>query len=80
MPRIRGVEREGVDPSIEKVFRGQEKKWGAVLAPYPAYARRPTIFKAVQGMWAGLAQSGLVDRGLVALVNRRVAGLNGCVF
>jgi alkylhydroperoxidase family enzyme len=51
-----------------------------VLAPYPFYARRPMVFKAVQGMWAALAQSGLVDHRLVALVNRRVASLNGCVF
>jgi alkylhydroperoxidase family enzyme len=31
-------------------------------------------------MWAGLDASGLLDPGLVALVNRRVAALNGCVF
>jgi alkylhydroperoxidase family enzyme len=80
MPRITGVEREQVDSAIEKAFRGQERKWGAVLAPYPIYARRPTIFRAVQSMWVALAQSGLIDRGLVALLNRRVAALNGCVF
>jgi alkylhydroperoxidase family enzyme len=80
MPRIAGAERSRLDGSIERVFQGQEKKWGTVLAPYPLYARRPTIFRSVQGMWAGLAQSGLLDRGLVALVNRRVASLNGCVF
>ena len=80
MARVHGVERERVDSTIEKAFKGQEKKWGTVLAPYPLYARRPTVFKAVQGMWVGLAQSGLVDHSLVALVNRRVAALNGCVF
>jgi alkylhydroperoxidase family enzyme len=80
MPRVSGVERGQVDASIEKAFQGQERKWGEVLAPYPVYARRPTIFRAVQSMWVALAQSGLVDRGLVALVNRRVASLNGCVF
>ena len=80
MPRVTGVERGQVDASIEKAFQGQERKWGEVLAPYPVYARRPTIFRAVQSMWVALAQSGLVDRGLVALVNRRVASLNGCVF
>jgi alkylhydroperoxidase family enzyme len=80
MPRVTGADRDKVDPSIEKAFQGQERKWGAVLAPYPLYARRPTIFRAVQGMWMGLAQSGLIDRRLVALLNRRVASLNGCVF
>ena len=80
MPRVNGVERAEIDPAIEPAFQGQEKLWGTVLAPYPVYARRPTIFKSVQNMWVGLAQSGLIDRGLVALVNRRVAALNGCVF
>jgi alkylhydroperoxidase family enzyme len=80
MPRISGAERETVEPSIERAFQGQERKWGAVLAPYPLYARRPTIFAAVQGMWMGLARSGLLDRGLLSLLNRRVASLNGCVF
>jgi hypothetical protein len=80
MARIPGVKREGLEPSIERAFQGQEKKWGGVLLPYPLYARRPTIFKSVQGMWMGLAQSGLVDHGLVSLLNRRVASLNGCVF
>jgi alkylhydroperoxidase family enzyme len=80
MARVNGANREQVEPSIERAFQGQEKKWGGVLGPYPMYARRPTIFKAVQGMWVALAQSGLIDRGLVALVNRRVASLNGCVF
>ena len=80
MARVNGANREQVEPSIERAFQGQEKKWGAVLGPYPLYGRRPTIFKAVQGMWVALAQSGLIDRSLVALVNRRVASLNGCVF
>jgi AhpD family alkylhydroperoxidase len=31
-------------------------------------------------MWGGLEASGLLDPRLVALVNRRVAALNGCVF
>lgn len=80
MARINGADRRQVDPSIEKAFEGQEKKWGSVLGPYPIYARRPTLFRAVQGMWIGLAQSGLIDRRLVSLINRRVASLNGCVF
>jgi AhpD family alkylhydroperoxidase len=31
-------------------------------------------------MWGGLDKSGLLDGGLVALVNARVAAINGCVF
>jgi len=31
-------------------------------------------------MWAGIAGSGLIDEPLQALLNRRVARLNGCEF
>jgi hypothetical protein len=31
-------------------------------------------------MWGGLDASGLIDPKLAALVNRRVAALNGCRF
>jgi alkylhydroperoxidase family enzyme len=61
-------------------FEAQTKQWGAPLLPFRYYARRPMIFKAVRGMWAGLAASGLIAAALVALVNRRVASLNGCEF
>jgi hypothetical protein len=44
------------------------------------YARRPTIFRGVRAMWGGLDASGLVAPALTALVNRRVAFLNGCEF
>ena len=80
MARITDVDPERTDPSARKIFEAQKRQWGVVLAPYPIHARRPTIFRAVNGMWAGLAQSGLLDRGLVSLLNRRVASLNGCVF
>ena len=50
MPRVNGVDRANVGPDVEKAFRGQEKTWGTVLAPYPVYARRPTIFRAVSAV------------------------------
>jgi hypothetical protein len=53
---------------------------GGPLLPHLVYARRPTIFRGARGMWAGLAGSGLIDGALQALVNRRVASLNGCPF
>jgi hypothetical protein len=31
-------------------------------------------------MWTGLDTSGLIDDRLTALINRRVAALNGCEF
>ena len=43
-------------------------------------ARRPSIFRGARAMWTGLGASGLIDGRLAALVNRRVAALNGCEF
>ena len=68
------------DPRLAEVLAEQNRRWGTPLAPYEIYARRPSIFLAVVGMWQGLSESGLIDERLAALVNRRVAGLNGCVF
>lgn len=78
--RIEGVDPATAEPAARRVFEGQAERWGAPLAPYPIYARRPTILRAVRGMWGGLDASGLLDPALVALVNRRVAGINGCLF
>jgi alkylhydroperoxidase family enzyme len=80
MARIQGVDKAQVEPRIAQAFAQQTARWGAPLEPYEIYARRPSIFRAVQGMWGGLGASGLLDGKLTALVNRRVAALNGCVF
>ena len=80
MARIEGVDPERVDGAIAAVLAAQAKKWGAPLLNHLIYARRPTIFRGARAMWAGLEQSGLLDRRLVALVNVRVAALNGCEF
>ena len=80
MSRIDGVDPSEATGEIKAVFESQTKKWGAPLLPHLVYARRPTIFRGARGMWAGLAGSGLIDGALQALVNRRVASLNGCPF
>ena len=80
MTRIDGVDPDRAEKQIKAVLDAQAKKWGAPLANHLLYARRPTVFRGVRGMWSGLDASGLVDPKLVALVNRRVATLNGCVF
>jgi alkylhydroperoxidase family enzyme len=80
MARIEGVDPEHVDPATKAAFVAQTERWGAPLLAHLLYARRPTIYRAVRAMWGGLDQSGLLDPGLVALVNRRVAAINGCVF
>jgi len=80
MARITGVDTNDAEPAERKVFDRQIEEWGATLEPYEIYARRPSVFHAVLGMWDGLNSSGLVHRKLTTLVNRRVAALNGCVF
>jgi hypothetical protein len=80
MARIEGVSPEDVDSYTEKVFAAQTKKWGAPLLNHLIYARRPTIFRGARAMWTGIDGSGLIDGSLQALINRRVASINGCEF
>jgi hypothetical protein len=78
--RIEGVDPDRVGKRIRAVLEAQADRWGAPLLNHLIYARRPSIFRGVRGMWSGLDASELLDPGLVALVNRKVATLNGCVF
>ena len=80
MTRIEGVDPDQTEKRIRAGLEAQAERWGAPLLNHLVYARRPTIFRGVRGMWGGLEGSGLLDPALVALVNRRVAALNGCEF
>lgn len=80
MARILGVNQEAVEPYIKRVFDAQTMKWGGALLNHLIYARRPSIFRGVRAMWTGIEASGLIDAKLQALVNRRVAAINGCEF
>jgi hypothetical protein len=80
MTRISGIDPANAEPRIRAVLEAQRRKWGAPLANHLVYARRPSIFSGVRGMWSGIESSGLIDEKLQALVNRRVAYLNGCEF
>lgn len=80
MARVPDADPDHVDAYIRNVFTAQTRKWGAPLLNHLIYARRPSIFKAVRGMWSGIDASGLIDPALQALINRRVAWLNGCEF
>jgi hypothetical protein len=80
MARIKDVDRDGVDDYTRRVLEAQSRKWGAPLLNHLIYARRPSIFRGVRGMWGGIEASGLIDGKLQALINRRVAFLNGCEF
>src|SRR3954465_5701113 len=80
MARVQDVDPNTVTPQIRAVLETQAKKWGGPLLNHLIYARRPSIFKGVRMMWSGLDASGLIDPRLVAMINRRVAFLNGCEF
>ena len=80
MQRISGLKLEDAQPKVAEALKEQRDRWGVLLDPYLLYARRPSIFHAVQGMWAGLGESGLLRESLVPLVCRRVASLNECPF
>ena len=80
MARVEGVDPERTEKRVRTVLEAQAKRCGGPLLNHLLYARRPTIFRGVRAMWGGLEASDLVDPGLVALVNRRIATLNGCVF
>ena len=80
MSRVTPVEPSSVPPEISRVFEAQTKRWGSPLLNHLVYARLPALFRGVRGMWGALGQLGVIDPGLEALVNRRVAAHNGCVF
>ncbi|HAF14973.1 MAG TPA: hypothetical protein DCK99_15020 [Blastocatellia bacterium] len=62
------------------MLNAQSEVWGAPLLNHLIYARRPSIFRGARAMWTGIDSSGLIDASLRALINRRVAFLNGCEF
>ena len=80
MARINPANSDALDSSIRKVLDAQAEKWGAPLFNHLLYARRPTIFRGARAMWTGLEASGRIDPGLRALLNLRVAAINGCEF
>ncbi|HEV2802613.1 MAG TPA: hypothetical protein VGW12_19225 [Pyrinomonadaceae bacterium] len=80
MARIEGIRPGEAEGYVGRVLEAQAERWGAPLLNHLLYARRPAIFRGVRAMWGGIEASGLIDARLQALVNRRVAALNGCEF
>lgn len=80
MARISDAKIDDAERAIRSVLDAQTKTWGAPLLNHLIYARRPSIFRGARAMWAGIDSSGLIDAQLLALINRRVAFLNGCEF
>lgn len=80
MSRIPGVDPDKAAGPIAATFAAQAKQWGGPLLNHLVYARRPTIFRGARAMWTGIDASGLIPGPLQALLNRRVARINGCEF
>ena len=80
MARVANADVEAVEKQITSVLETQTKTWGAPLLNHLIYARRPTIFRGARAMWTGIDSSGLIAPALRALIDRRVAFLNGCEF
>ena len=80
MARVANANVGAADKYIKAVLEAQAKDWGSPLLNHLVYARRPSIFKGARAMWTGIDASGLTDASLRALINRRVAFLNGCEF
>lgn len=80
MSRVEGVDPDETEGYVRRVLEAQKKHWGGPLLNHLVYARRPDLFKAVRGMWIALNRDQVLPDAMVAMVNRRVASLNGCVF
>jgi hypothetical protein len=80
MARIPNADIDTAERYVKQVLDAQKEKWGAPLLNHLLYARRPSIFRGARAMWSGIDSSGLIPDELKALVNRRVAFLNGCEF
>ena len=79
--RLPLVDVDTLPDDLRDTLEDQRKLYGAPLHPYLFYARNPAYFRAAKAMWAALQQeTKCVPAGLRALLNRRVASLNGCEF
>ena len=80
MPRVREIESAGKDPVLREVFTKERERFGALLNTTKVYAHCPGILKAVKELTTAVGQSGLLPPELGALINLRVALINGCPF
>jgi len=80
MPRVSEIEEPGDDPILTETFAREQELFGYVLNPTKVQAHRPGIMKAAKQLGAAVDRSGLLSPELLALVNVRVALVNGCPF
>ena len=80
MPRVREIEEPGDDPILKEIFEREQGMFGDLLNPTKVMAHCPPILRAAKLLGASIDQSGLLPKSLLALVNFRVASINGCPF
>ena len=80
MPRVREVDDPGDDPILQETFAREQDLFGFVLNPTKVQAHTPGIMKAAKQLSLAVDRSGLLPKELLALVNVRVALINGCPF
>jgi alkylhydroperoxidase family enzyme len=79
-PRVREVDDPGDDPILQDVYAKEQEAFGFVLNTTRVMAQRPGILRAAKQLSAAIDRSGLLPKELIALVNLRVALINGCPF
>lgn len=80
MPRVSEIEEDGGDPVLKAVFDKERELFGDLLNPTKVMAHCPPILRAAKLLGASIAQSGRLPAAMLALVNVRVASINGCPF
>ncbi len=80
MPRVREIEEPGDDPILTDLYAKEREAFGYVLNTTKVMAHRPGILRAAKSLGAAIDKSGLLPKELIALVNLRVATINGCPF
>jgi len=80
MPRIHEIDEPGDDPILKDIFRKERETFGFVLNTTKIQAHTPGIMQAAKRLSAAVDASGLLAPELLALVNLRVALINGCPF
>ncbi len=68
------------DPLAREMFEKNVETYGFVLNTSKIYAHRPTIMRGLARLQEGVDESGLLGADLRALLNVRVASINGCPF
>jgi len=79
--RIDPLDQDALPEDLRATLAEQTRLYGAPLHPYLFYARNPGYFRAAKQMFAVMQKEMTrVPAVLRALLNRRVAAINGCEF